>query len=348
PLETISSTVGSMQQRLINLQGAFMLLDAEPDIVDSPDAVELSHAQGSVTFNHVNFNYAERIGTLKDITFAIQPGRRVAVVGPTGAGKTTLVSLIKRFHDVVTGEGLVDGIDGRKIKVKSLREQISVVLQTPELFSGPILDNIRYGKLEATLEEIVDAAKAANAHGFVELLPKKYDTVLGEGGAQLSVGERQRICVARAFLKDAPILILDEPTSSIDSRTEAVILDALDRLSVDRTTFVIAHRLSTIRHADLILVLDGGQLIERGTHDELLAKNGLYRQLYDVQMGVDLIERLSRRVIAIDPVDGTEGDAEGSRALIAQVQRSLAAALKGTVSQEALAHAAALLVQSVE
>ena len=348
PLETISSTVGSMQQRLINLQGAFMLLDAEPDIVDSPNAVQLSHARGSVAFNHVNFNYAERIGTLKDITFAIQPGWRVAVVGPTGAGKTTLVSLIKRFHDVVTGEVLVDGIDVRKITVKSLREQISVVLQTPELFSGSILDNIRYGKLEATPAEIVDAAKAANAHGFVELLPKKYETVLGEGGAQLSVGERQRICVARAFLKDAPILILDEPTSSIDSRTEAVILDALDRLSVDRTTFVIAHRLSTIRHADLILVLDGGQLVERGTHDELLAINGLYRQLYDVQMGVDLIERLSRRVIALDPAPSAEGRSDDTRALVADVQRSLAAALGGTVSHDALSHAAALLVQSVE
>jgi len=242
----------------------------------------------------------------------------------------------------------MDGIDVRKLKIASLREQVSVVLQTPELFSGSIADNIRYGRLEASEAEVIDAARSANAHDFIERLPDGYETELGEGGAQLSVGERQRICVARAFLKDSPILILDEPTSSIDSKTESVILDALDRLSMQRTTFVIAHRLSTIRHADLILVLDQGQLVERGTHEELLAHNGLYRQLYDVQMGVDLIERLSRRVIAIDPVDGTEGDADGTRALIAQVQRSLAAALNGTVSQEALAHAAALLVQSVE
>ena len=348
PLETISSSIGSMQQQLVNLQGAFMLLDTEPDIVDAPDAVNLDRPQGAVAFDHVYFHYKGRSGTLRDISFAVQPGQRVAIVGPTGAGKTTLVSLVKRFHEAKTGTVLIDGIDVRKLRIASLREQVSVVLQTPELFSGSIADNIRYGRLDANEAEVIDAAKSANAHDFIERLPNGYNTELGEGGAQLSVGERQRICVARAFLKDSPILILDEPTSSIDSRTETVILDALDRLSMQRTTFVIAHRLSTIRHAELILVLDQGQLVERGTHDELLGRNGLYRQLYDVQMGVDLIERLSRRVIAIDPVDGTEGDAEGSRALIAQVQRSLAVALKGTVSQEALAHAAALLVQSVE
>src|SRR2546427_3215318 len=348
PLETISSTVGSMQQQLVNIQGAFMLLDTEPDIVDQPHALDLDHAWGAIAFDHVNFNYSGREGTLEDITFAVSPGQRVAIVGPTGAGKTTLVSLIKRFHDVKSGAVFVDGIDVRKFKIKSLRQQVSVVLQNPELFSGPITDNIRYGRLEATKQEVIEAAKGANAHDFIQRLPKGYETELGEGGAQLSVGERQRICIARAFLKDAPILILDEPTSSIDSRTEAVILDALDRLSVDRTTFVIAHRLSTIRHADLILVLDQGRLVERGTHEELLGQKGLYRQLHDVQMGVDLIERLSRRVIALDPVVGTEDDTDGTRALIAQVQRSLAAALNGTVRQEALAHAAALLVQSVE
>ena len=346
PLETISSTVGSMQQRLINVQGAFMLIDIEPDIVDAPDAAILDRPRGSVAFDHVSFHYTGRTATLKDITFAVEPAKRVAIVGPTGAGKTTLISLIKRFHDPQSGAVLVDGIDVRKLKVKSLREQVSVVLQTPELFSGPIVDNIRYGRLEATMPEIVEAARSANAHDFIEKLPNGYNTVLGEGGAQLSVGERQRICVARAFLKDAPILILDEPTSSIDSKTETVILDALDRLSVNRTTFVIAHRLSTIRHADLILVLDQGSLIERGTHEELLAQRGLYRQLHDVQIGHQLMDGLSRRVIASSR-SGARGR-QGERPLIADVQRALAARLGGTVSQEALAHTAALLLQAVE
>jgi ABC-type methionine transport system ATPase subunit len=234
----------------------------------------------------------------------------------------------------------------RTVKIRSLREQVSVVLQNPELFSGPVADNIRYGRLEATMAEIVDAAKAANAHEFISRLPEGYETELGEGGAELSAGERQRICIARAFLKDAPILILDEPTSSIDSRTESVILDALDRLSTNRTTFVIAHRLSTIRHADLILVVDGGRIVERGTHQELLAQNGLYRQLYDMQIGSQVVDGFSRRVITT--TRSGNGRRNGTRPLVAGVQRALATRLNGTVGEEALAHAAALLVQSVE
>jgi ABC-type multidrug transport system fused ATPase/permease subunit len=185
---------------------------------------------------------------------------------------------------------LIDGVDIRKLTLDSLREQISVVLQEPLLFSGTIAENIRYGSLDADMDEVVAATEAANAHEFITALPQAYDTQVGERGAQLSGGERQRVCVARAFIKDAPILILDEPTSSIDSKTEAVILDALDRLMVGRTTFMIAHRLSTIRHADLILVLNGGQLVEQGTHDELLGHGGLYRQLHDAQ------HRTARRV----------------------------------------------------
>jgi len=346
PLETVSSTIGAMQQQLVNLQGAFMLLDSQPDIVDAPNAVPLQRVSGAVAFEHIDFDYTSRTGTLRDITFEVEPGQRIAIVGPTGAGKTTLVSLIKRFHDPTSGSVLVDGIDIRTVKIKSLREQVSVVLQDPELFSGPLVENIRYGKLDATMPEIVDAAKAANAHDFIERLPRAYETVLGEGGAQLSVGERQRICVARAFLKDAPILILDEPTSSIDSKTESVILDALDRLSTNRTTFVIAHRLSTIRHADLILVVDGGRIVERGTHQELLAQKGLYRQLYDVQIGSQVLDDYSRRVINSSRPGSRRRNGTGP--LIADVQRALASRLNGTVGEEALAHAAALLVQSVE
>jgi ATP-binding cassette subfamily B protein/subfamily B ATP-binding cassette protein MsbA len=346
PLETVSSTVGSMQFQLVSLQGAFYLLDAQPEIVDAPDAIELKNAKGRVAFDHVDFSYVGREGTLKDISFAVRPGQRVAIVGPTGAGKTTLVSLIKRFHDAQSGSVLVDGIDVKKLKVTTLREQVSVVLQVPELFSGSIVDNIRYGRLEATLPEVIEAAKSANAHDFIARLPMGYDTELGEGGAQLSVGERQRICVARAFLKSAPILILDEPTSSIDSKTEAVILDALDRLSIGRTTFVIAHRLSTIRHVDLILVVDDGRLVEEGTHEELLARNGLYRQLYDVQTGAKVVESLARRVIGSAPTS-IEGLPD-VRQLVKDVQRGLAARLNGTVAHESLAHAAALLVQALE
>jgi ATP-binding cassette subfamily B protein/subfamily B ATP-binding cassette protein MsbA len=242
---------------------------------------------------------------------------------------------------------MVDGIDVKELKIKSLREQVSVVLQVPELFSGTIADNIRYGWLEARLPEIREAAKAANADDFIERLPQGYDTELGEGGAQLSVGERQRICVARAFLKDAPILILDEPTSSIDSMTEAVILDSLDRLSTGRTTFVIAHRLSTIRHADLILVMSDGQIVERGTHEELLAGNGLYRQLYEVQMKGHT-SAASRPVIAIASAIASSNGQDDRHVVVADVQKAIAAALGGSIPQAQVARAAAFLVQAVQ
>jgi ABC-type multidrug transport system ATPase subunit len=220
---------------------------------------------------------------LVDINFEAKPGEVIAIVGPTGAGKTTLVSLLPRFYEAQAGSILIDDIDARKITLKSLRDQISIVLQEPLLFSGSVADNIRYGRLDASMDEIIEAAKEANAHDFIMALPNQYDTELGERGAQLSGGERQRICVARAFLKDAPILILDEPTSAIDSKTEAVILDALDRLMVGRTTFMIAHRLSTLRRTDKILVLDHGRLVELGTHDQLMSQGRLYRQLYEMQ-----------------------------------------------------------------
>jgi ABC-type multidrug transport system fused ATPase/permease subunit len=283
PLETISSTIGSLQSVLMALRMSFGLLDTPPEIRDEPGAADVDRVRGQVAFEKVCFNYSSRIDTLQEISFEAGAGKVVAIVGPTGAGKTTLMSLIPRFYERKRGRILIDGRDVRQYTLRSLRRQISVVLQEPLLFSGTIAENIRYGRLDATLDEVMEAARQANAHDFVLRLPNGYDTELGERGVQLSGGERQRIAVARAFLKDAPILILDEPTSSIDSKTEAVILDALDRLMVGRTTFMIAHRLSTVRRADVILVLDRGRLVERGEHGELLRQGGLYRQLHDIQ-----------------------------------------------------------------
>ena len=286
PLETISYTLGSLQNRFVNLQITFELLDTEPDIRDAPHARILPAASGHVVYENVDFSYSGRTDTLKGISFEAKPGQVIGIVGPTGAGKSTLVSLLPRFYDPKAGRVCVDGTNTHELTLKSLRSQISIVLQEPLLFSGTIAENIRYGRLEAYDSDIVAAAKAANAHEFIMRLPQQYETMLGERGAAVSGGERQRISVARAFLKNAPILILDEPTSSVDSKTEAVILEALDRLMVGRTTFMIAHRLSTLHDADRILVLNHGQLIEQGTQEELLGLGGLYRQLYDAQVGV--------------------------------------------------------------
>ncbi len=283
PLEQISTTVGALQDVFISLRLAYDLLDSPPDIEDSPDAIDVKRVNGDIEFKNVAFSYTGRVDTLKGISFEAKAGQIIGIVGPTGAGKTTLISLLPRFYDKNAGDIFLDGNDIRKLTLKSLRQQISIVLQEPLLFSGSIRDNIAYGRLEASMDEIISAAKSANAHDFIMKLPDQYNTELGERGAKLSGGERQRISVARAFLKNSPILILDEPTSSIDTRTESVILDALDRLMEGRTTFIIAHRLSTIRRADKILVIDQGELIESGSHEELLAKEGLYYRLVNMQ-----------------------------------------------------------------
>ncbi|MFL5832861.1 MAG: ABC transporter ATP-binding protein [Solirubrobacterales bacterium] len=283
PLEQISTTVGMIHEELVQFNASLDLLDMDPDVMEKPDAIELGRSHGHVAARGIDFSYKGRQETLSDVSLEAMPGERVAIVGHTGAGKSTLMSLLVRFYDPASGAITIDGVDLRDLKLSSLREQISVVLQEPLLFSGTIEENIRYGRLESSHEEIVDAARAANAHDFIEGLPQGYATVLGERGAHISGGERQRICVARAFLKDAPILILDEPTSSIDSKTEGVILDALDDLMEGRTSFMIAHRLSTVRHADQIVVLDRGRVVERGTHDELVARDGIYHGLYLAQ-----------------------------------------------------------------
>ena len=285
PLASISSTIGALQDQLINFQMACDLMDRAPQLTDTPGAVTIERATGRVSFDNVCFSYQGREKTLEGVTFHAEPGQVVGIVGATGAGKSTLIGLIPRFYDPDHGRILLDGVDIRQATVRSLRNQVSIVLQEPLLFSGTIADNIRYGWLEAGMPDIVEAARNANAHDFIAALPDGYDTRIGERGAQISIGERQRIAVARAFLKKAPILILDEPTSSIDSKTEEGILDALDRLMVGRTTFLIAHRLSTLRHADLIVVIDHGRVAEQGTHQELMARGGLYKELYSLQFG---------------------------------------------------------------
>ncbi len=290
PLEEISGTAAALQEHLISLEAAVHLLDTNVEVKDPVDGVVLDRADGHVAMRGINFSYAGRVDTLKDISFEAAGGEVVAIVGPTGAGKSTLVGLIPRFFDPHRGRVLLDGVDVREITLESLRRQLSMVLQEPLLFSGTIADNIRYGWLEASEDDIVAAAQAANAHDFITRLPKQYETLLGERGAHLSGGERQRISVARAFLKDAPVLILDEPTSSIDSRTEGVILEALSRLMVGRTTFMIAHRLSTIRHARHILVLDHGRLVEQGSHEELVVAGGLYQEMYEAQNARQAVE----------------------------------------------------------
>jgi ATP-binding cassette, subfamily B, bacterial len=283
PLEAISATIGSLQEIFVSLQVAFEVLDTKPEIRDKVTARHIPNVEGRVAFENVSFSYEGRTDTLKGISFEAEPGQVVAIVGATGAGKTTLVSLIPRFYAPTEGRILLDDIDVCDYTLRSLRSQVSIVLQDPMLFSATVAENIRYGRLNASLAEVIEAAKSANAHEFIMKLPNQYDTELGERGAQLSTGERQRIAVARAFLKDAPVLILDEPTSSIDSKTESVILDALDRLMAGRTTFIIAHRLSTIRYSDVILVINEGRIVEKGTHSELLSARGMYHQLHEVQ-----------------------------------------------------------------
>jgi ATP-binding cassette, subfamily B, bacterial len=298
PLETISQTFTGIQEKMVALEGAYELLDTPEAVEDPGDGVEVDRVAGHIVFDDVSFSYPTRPGTLRNVSFEILPGQTVGVVGNTGAGKTTLLSLMPRFSDVESGRILLDGVDIRDYKLESLRSQFSLVLQEPLLFTGTIKENIRYGNLDASDDDIRDAAKAANAHDFIRAMPQRYLAKLGERGAQVSGGERQRVSVARAFLKDAPVLLLDEPTSSIDSRTEREILDALRRLMEGRTTFMVAHRLSTIRDADLILVVDDGQIVQFGSHDELIGQVGQYREMWEVQLGAATLEQLARSVEA--------------------------------------------------
>ena len=276
-LYTAVNTAAGASERI------FELMEEEPEIKDETGAIKLNQVQGGITFEGLSFAYEDNRKVLKDINFMVEPGQTVALVGPSGAGKTTLLNLIPRFYDPDSGLIKVDGEDIRNVKVKSLREHISIVPQEVHLFGTSISENIRYGKLDATDEEIIQAAKDANAHEFISQIPEGYDALIGEKGVKLSGGQRQRLAIARAILKNPAILLLDEATSSLDSESEAQVQEALYRLMENRTTFVIAHRLSTIQNADRILVLDEGDIAEDGTHHELLSKGGLYSHLYELQ-----------------------------------------------------------------
>jgi ATP-binding cassette subfamily B protein len=260
PLKTISRKVASLQSHLASAERAFDLMDEPPDVIERPDAQPILRSKGAVVFQKVCFTYQEDQLVLEDISFEIPAGTRAGIAGQTGAGKSTLVSLLTRLYDPISGQILLDGNDLRDYKVADLRDQFAIVLQEPVLFSTSIADNIAYAKPGASEDEIKKAAKAANAHDFVVALPDGYETLVGERGMRLSGGERQRIALARAFLKDAPILIMDEPTSSVDLKTESGIMEAMDRLMQNRTTFMIAHRLSTLENCDQLLVIEDGHL----------------------------------------------------------------------------------------
>jgi ATP-binding cassette subfamily B protein/subfamily B ATP-binding cassette protein MsbA len=289
PIRDLSQLYTTLQSASAGGTRVLELLDTPPAIVDDPNAVEIptiagrSRIRGKVTFDHVSFSYNPDTEVLHDICFEVEPGSTVALVGPTGAGKTSIVSLLCRFYEPQAGGVLIDGIDLRRIATKSLHAHMGYVPQFPFVFSGTIRDNIRFGRPDASEESVRHAAEAAEADNFIERLPEAYDTVIAEGGANLSTGQRQLICIARAVLVDPSIIILDEATSSVDTVTEGLIQRALAKLLLHRTSVVVAHRLSTVRNADRIFVVDGGRITEEGSHEDLAAGDGLYRTLYERQ-----------------------------------------------------------------
>lgn len=293
PLNQLANLYSLLQSALAGAERVFAILDEDSEIEDCPDDIALSDVRGDVEFKNVSFGYLPDVPVLKDITFSAKPGQTIALVGPTGAGKTTIINLLTRFYDVDEGSISVDGCDIRQIRKDSLRRSLGIVLQDTFLFSEKIRENIRYGRLDATDADVEAAARLANAEGFIRNLPRGFDTVLSDTGSSLSQGQRQLLAIARALLADPAILILDEATSSVDTRTELHVQEALQRLMTGRTSFVIAHRLSTIKKADCILVINDGCIVERGTHDELLAHNGVYKNLYDSQFTGDKLKTVT-------------------------------------------------------
>ncbi len=283
PVMMLTGYYNQLLVAMASSERIFELMDEEPEIAISSEAIPLDKVQGSVEFANVTFSYEEGQTVLHNTDFQIEPGETIAIVGPTGSGKTTIISLLSRFYDPLQGKILIDGQDLKNITLKSLRENIGIMLQDPFIFRGTILDNIRYGRLEATEEEIIEVAKAVHVHDFIGMQEKGYHTEVNERGSNLSIGQRQLICFARVLLADPSILILDEATASVDTHTELLLQKAIDKLLEGRTSFVIAHRLSTIRNADRIMVINKGRIAEMGSHEQLVNNEGLYHQLYTVQ-----------------------------------------------------------------
>ena len=287
PINEVSTQVSTIFSALAGAERVFAIMDQPPEEPDAPDAVRMEHMKGDVVLDHVTFGYNPDKTILKDISLYAHPGQKIAFVGSTGAGKTTITNLLNRFYDIQEGTITIDGVNIRNIQRENLRENIAMVLQDTHLFTGTVMENIRYGRLDATDEEVIAAAKTASAHSFIMRLSDGYNTMLEGDGANLSQGQRQLLNIARAALSKAPILVLDEATSSVDTRTERHIEHGMDRLMESRTTFVIAHRLSTVRNADAIMVLEQGEIIERGNHEQLLAMEGRYYELYTGKKELD-------------------------------------------------------------
>jgi ATP-binding cassette, subfamily B, bacterial len=296
PLDSIFQTYGLVQSAKIGVRRAFEILESEERLSEGSRIFRPLGARGQISFEDVSFGYDESGPVLKNINLHVAAGKKIAIVGPTGAGKSTLVSLLPRFYDPQSGRVKIDGVDIHEFQLKSLRRKIAMILQPPLVFPLTIRENIAYGRPDASMEEIVSAAQVAQVHGFVEQLPQKYETVVSEQGSSLSEGQKLRLTIARGVLLNAPILILDEPTSSVDSETEALIMEGLEQLMAGRTTFIIAHRLSTVRQADLILVLRDGRIVEQGTFTELLRRRGPFASLYRTQFGLREPERHFRLV----------------------------------------------------